>query len=166
MRVLQWWRILWQIRLQLWDTAGQERFRSLIPSYIRDSSVAVVVYDITSKCCQVLFDSYENHIDLCCESCSSGWMLDIAHLPCLYYRHHWHLPFYTFPDFDLAWGSQGQRRVKPAGFIFSQSHSFHLTRMKFDVMKQIKLTFLRLLLSKIEQSKWNSCCFTDCVKKM
>ena len=30
------------------DTAGQERFRSLIPSYIRDSSVAVVVYDITS----------------------------------------------------------------------------------------------------------------------
>lgn len=37
------------VRLQLWDTAGQERFRSLIPSYIRDSSVAVVVYDITSK---------------------------------------------------------------------------------------------------------------------
>ena len=26
----------------------QERFRSLIPSYIRDSSVAIVVYDITS----------------------------------------------------------------------------------------------------------------------
>jgi Ras-related protein Rab-6A len=37
------------VRLQLWDTAGQERFRSLIPSYIRDSSVAVVVYDITNK---------------------------------------------------------------------------------------------------------------------
>ncbi|RUO95730.1 hypothetical protein BC936DRAFT_143351, partial [Jimgerdemannia flammicorona] len=65
------------VRLQLWDTAGQtllpfrfvfrratheplyaflhvpfpvfqERFRSLIPSYIRDSSVAVVVYDMTS----------------------------------------------------------------------------------------------------------------------
>ena len=36
------------IRLQLWDTAGQERFRSLIPSYIRDSSVAVIVYDLTS----------------------------------------------------------------------------------------------------------------------
>ncbi|KAK9904470.1 hypothetical protein M0R45_000693 [Rubus argutus] len=31
--------------LQLRDTAGQERFRSLIPSYIRDSSVAVIVYD-------------------------------------------------------------------------------------------------------------------------
>ena len=37
------------VRLQLWDTAGQERFRSLIPSYIRDSSVAVVSYDITSR---------------------------------------------------------------------------------------------------------------------
>mmetsp|Transcript_10557 Transcript_10557/g.15829 ORF Transcript_10557/g.15829 Transcript_10557/m.15829 type:complete len:156 (+) Transcript_10557:64-531(+) len=37
------------IRLQLWDTAGQERFRSLIPSYIRDSSIAVVVYDITNR---------------------------------------------------------------------------------------------------------------------
>lgn len=40
---------LQQVRLQLWDTAGQERFRSLIPSYIRDSTVAVVVYDITSE---------------------------------------------------------------------------------------------------------------------
>ncbi|XP_050311348.1 ras-related protein Rab-6B-like [Anthonomus grandis grandis] len=36
------------VRLQLWDTAGQERFRSLIPSYIRDSQVAVIVYDITN----------------------------------------------------------------------------------------------------------------------
>lgn len=50
------------IRLQLWDTAGQERFRSLIPSYIRDSSVAVVVYDITSPA------SFEN---------TSKWVEDI-----------------------------------------------------------------------------------------
>lgn len=42
------------VRLQLWDTAGQERFRSLIPSYIRDSSVAVIVYDLSSK------QSFEN----------------------------------------------------------------------------------------------------------
>lgn len=38
-----------QIRLQLWDTAGQERFRSLIPSYIRDSAAAVIVFDVTSR---------------------------------------------------------------------------------------------------------------------
>ena len=36
------------IRLQLWDTAGQERFRTLIPSYIRDSTVTIIVYDVTS----------------------------------------------------------------------------------------------------------------------
>ena len=35
--------------MQLWDTAGQERFRSLIPSYIRDSSVAVIVYDVANR---------------------------------------------------------------------------------------------------------------------
>lgn len=37
------------IRLQLWDTAGQERFKALIPNYIRDTSVAVIVYDISSR---------------------------------------------------------------------------------------------------------------------
>lgn len=37
------------VRLQLWDTAGQERFRSLIPSYIRDSAVAIVAYDIANR---------------------------------------------------------------------------------------------------------------------
>ncbi|EOA14013.1 hypothetical protein CARUB_v10027144mg [Capsella rubella] len=36
-------------RLQLWDTAGQERFQSIVPSYIRDSSVAVIVYDVADK---------------------------------------------------------------------------------------------------------------------
>lgn len=37
------------VRLNLWDTAGQERFRCLIPGYIRDSNVAIAVYDITRK---------------------------------------------------------------------------------------------------------------------
>ena len=32
----------------MWDTAGQERFKSLIPSYVKDSSVAVICYDITN----------------------------------------------------------------------------------------------------------------------
>ncbi|GER49413.1 Ras-related protein Rab-6, partial [Striga asiatica] len=31
------------------DTAGQERFRSLIPSYIRNSSVAVIVFDVANS---------------------------------------------------------------------------------------------------------------------
>jgi Ras-related protein Rab-6A len=37
------------LRLKIWDTVGQERFRSLIPSYIRDASGAIVVYDITKR---------------------------------------------------------------------------------------------------------------------
>jgi len=48
------------VRLQLWDTAGQERFRSLIPSYIRDSSVAIVVYDTTNR---VSFQNTEKWIE-------------------------------------------------------------------------------------------------------
>lgn len=35
--------------MQLWDTAGQERFKALIPNYIRDTSVAVIVYDVTNR---------------------------------------------------------------------------------------------------------------------
>lgn len=32
----------------LQDTAGQERFRTLIPSYYRDASGAILVYDTTN----------------------------------------------------------------------------------------------------------------------
>ena len=37
------------ITLNLWDTAGQEKFKSLIPSYIKDSHCVVVCYDLTSR---------------------------------------------------------------------------------------------------------------------
>ena len=37
------------IRLLLYDTAGQEKFKSLIPMYIRDANIIIIVYDITSK---------------------------------------------------------------------------------------------------------------------
>ena len=35
-------------RLQLWDTAGQQRFRSLIPSYLKDSHLCILVYDLAN----------------------------------------------------------------------------------------------------------------------
>lgn len=54
------------VRLQLWDTAGQERFRSLIPSYIRDSSVAVVVYDISST--SIIFEHTKHTLETSKES--------------------------------------------------------------------------------------------------
>ena len=37
------------IKLQIWDSAGQEKFRSLIPNYIRGSSLIFLIYDITNK---------------------------------------------------------------------------------------------------------------------
>lgn len=37
------------LKLQIWDTAGQEKYKSLIPSYIRNSSIVIIIYDITSK---------------------------------------------------------------------------------------------------------------------
>ncbi|CUM64579.1 uncharacterized protein PRCAT00002186001 [Priceomyces carsonii] len=52
------------IRLQLWDTAGQERFRSLIPSYIRDSHVAVICYDITNKKSFINLEKWVNDVKL------------------------------------------------------------------------------------------------------
>jgi small GTP-binding protein len=36
------------VELRIWDTAGQERFRSLIPLYIRESSIAIIVYDVSA----------------------------------------------------------------------------------------------------------------------
>ena len=37
------------VRLLLYDTAGQEKFKSLIPMYIRDANIIIVVYDVTVK---------------------------------------------------------------------------------------------------------------------
>ena len=37
------------IKLQMWDTAGQEKYKGLIPSYVRNSSIVFLVYDISVK---------------------------------------------------------------------------------------------------------------------
>ncbi|KAF8367429.1 hypothetical protein PRIPAC_85258 [Pristionchus pacificus] len=37
------------IKLQVWDTAGQERFRQLMPSYIREAGVAILVFDLSNE---------------------------------------------------------------------------------------------------------------------
>ena len=34
------------VKLQIWDTCGQERYRSLIPNYYKNSSLAIIVYAI------------------------------------------------------------------------------------------------------------------------
>ena len=37
------------IKLQMWDTAGQEKYKGLIPSYVRNSSIVFLVYDVSAK---------------------------------------------------------------------------------------------------------------------
>ena len=37
------------IKLQIWDTAGQERFKSLAPSYMRNSKVVVIVANMNDE---------------------------------------------------------------------------------------------------------------------
>lgn len=38
-----------KINFQIWDTAGTERFKSVVPFYLRNADVALIMYDITSK---------------------------------------------------------------------------------------------------------------------
>ena len=37
------------IKLQLWDTCGQELYRSLVASFYRSASLAIMVYSVTNK---------------------------------------------------------------------------------------------------------------------
>ena len=36
------------LEIELWDTAGRKDFRKLIPMYIHNSFVAVIVFDLSS----------------------------------------------------------------------------------------------------------------------
>ncbi|KRX03386.1 P-loop containing nucleoside triphosphate hydrolase [Pseudocohnilembus persalinus] len=47
-------------KFQIWDTAGQEKYKSLVPLYYKDASVAIIVYDITK---QASFDVLRNWVD-------------------------------------------------------------------------------------------------------
>lgn len=47
------------IKLQIWDSAGQEKYRGLIPSYVRNSSIVFVVYDVSNR---ASFDSLASWI--------------------------------------------------------------------------------------------------------
>lgn len=42
------------IHLSIWDTAGSERFHSLMHSYLRDSSLIVIVYDTTKATSNII----------------------------------------------------------------------------------------------------------------
>ena len=43
------------VKLQMWGTAGQEKYKGLIPSYVRNSSIEFVVYDVSVKISLIIF---------------------------------------------------------------------------------------------------------------
>ena len=49
-------------RIQIWDTAGQERFRSIRINYYKNSTCAIVVYDISNR---VSFNNVKSWIEEC-----------------------------------------------------------------------------------------------------
>ena len=38
-----------EIKFEIWDTVGQEKYRALTKIFYKDSSVAILVYDITNR---------------------------------------------------------------------------------------------------------------------
>ena len=36
-------------KIQIWDSAGQEKYKGLIPSYVRNSSIVFLIYDVSTK---------------------------------------------------------------------------------------------------------------------
>ncbi len=47
------------IKIQIWDSAGQEKYKGLIPSYVRNSSIVFIVYDVSNRSS---FDNVSNWI--------------------------------------------------------------------------------------------------------
>ena len=64
-----------EIELRIWDTAGQEAYHSLAPIYFQNSSIAFVVFDITSRSS---FNSVENWIKLVREYGSKNMIIVIV----------------------------------------------------------------------------------------
>ena len=48
-----------KIKLHMWDTADQEKYKNLIPSYVRNSSIVFLIYDVSVKSS---FDNIQNWI--------------------------------------------------------------------------------------------------------
>ncbi len=56
------------IKIQIWDTAGQERHRSITKAYFRDTSVAIVVYDVTNMASFKAIDNWIKSVNEICNN--------------------------------------------------------------------------------------------------
>lgn len=51
-----------KVRFEVWDTAGQEQYRSMVPMYLRDASVAIFVYDIAKSATVDVLPAYKKQV--------------------------------------------------------------------------------------------------------
>eukprot|EP00477_Mikrocytos_mackini_P000169 GAHX01000179.1.p1 GENE.GAHX01000179.1~~GAHX01000179.1.p1 ORF type:complete len:244 (+),score=65.91 GAHX01000179.1:46-777(+) len=68
-----------KVKLQYWDTAGQERFHALMPSYLNNCHIALIVYDISRP---ETFDNLDNWLQRLKEACLGDDLDDDAKLRC------------------------------------------------------------------------------------
>ena len=42
-------------KLNIWDISGKERFRSLVASYMSDTNILILAFDISGTCFELFF---------------------------------------------------------------------------------------------------------------
>jgi len=65
-------------KIQVWDTAGQERFNSLITSYFKESTMAVVVFDVTDHNSFLNVQKWINEYETLTSSGNTSTTLNLA----------------------------------------------------------------------------------------
>lgn len=70
-------------KYQIWDTAGQERYQALIPMYLRDSRIVLMIYDTTNyysleRIKEHWYEFVRNNVDEDCYIVLIGNKLDVV----------------------------------------------------------------------------------------
>jgi small GTP-binding protein len=70
------------IQLSIWDTAGSEKYRSLMPTYLRDATAAIILFDISNResfdNLQIWLGIVREHCGECCRVYIVGNKNDLA----------------------------------------------------------------------------------------
>jgi small GTP-binding protein len=65
-------------KIQIWDTAGQERFNSLITSYFKESTMAVIVFDTTDHASFLNVQKWINEYEQICSIENTSTTLNLT----------------------------------------------------------------------------------------
>jgi small GTP-binding protein len=123
-----------RINLQIWDTAGQEQFRSITRSYYRNTSAAVLVYDVSNRASFVHLLSW---LDECRQYVGSGVLVIILGNKC---------------DLD-----NDARQVSfEEGEAFAQEHNVLFMESSAKTNKNIEEAFIQTSKVLYEKSKNNN----------